>query len=320
MALNRPTVLAARSAGLGDLCTAVPALRALRRAFPGHVLVVGTPARYRTIALGAGADAVAHLEDLDPIPPDFHGADVAVNLHGSGPESIERLVAARPARLITYAHPAVPASWTGPAWLHEIHEVDRWCHLLHHAGIAADRGDLRIETPERCRDAVGAGSVVVHPGAAAAGRRWPADRFGAVVRELTSADIPVTITGSADERRLCAAVADSVAPDRVPLVRDLAGRTDVDALLSVVAAARAVLTNDTGVAHLAVVSGTPSVALHGPTSPRRWGPPIGSRRHRAIWRGGTGDPHADRLDPGLARISVGEVLATLHDVMGGCPA
>lgn len=312
--MTRPTVLATRSAGLGDLCTAVPALRALRRAFPEHALVVATPERFGPIATAAGADEVVDVEELDPLPDGFTGTEVAVNLHGCGPQSIERLLVIDPERLITHHHPAVPASAGGPCWQPEIHEVERWCRLLAHAGIPADPDDLRINPPTVAPPDRTAGSAVVHPGAAAAGRRWPTERFAAVVRRLADCGLDVTLTGTRDEQDLCATIAASVPERLAPRIRDISGRTDLTHLMATIAAARVVLSNDTGVAHLAVALGTPSVVLHGPTSPRRWGPPAGSLRHRSIWKGECGDPHADRLDPGLARIDVPEVLAAVREV------
>lgn len=43
----------------------------------------------------------------------------------------------------------------------------------------------------------------------------------------------------------------------------------------------------------------------------RWGPSVDHRLHRALWAGRTGDPHAQRPDPGLLRISIDDVLDTL---------
>lgn len=310
--MTRPVVLATRSAGLGDLCTVVPALRALHRAFPDHDLVVAAPEPLRSIAIAAGAVDVVHTQGLAPLPRCFHGVDVAVNLHGSGPESIERLLALEPRRLVTHRHATVPASADGPPWVEECHEVERWCRLLDAYGIPADPADLGIAPP--CSDPPGgvAGSVIIHPGAAAPARRWPVERFAALAQSLTSTGTCVAVTGTEHERELCAAVAESV--DRRELVRDLAGTTDVVGLAAAVAAARAVVCNDTGVAHLAVALGTPSVVLLGPTPPDRWGPPA-SLRHRAIWKGLGGDPHAATVHPGLARISVDEVLDALGQVL-----
>jgi hypothetical protein len=45
-----------------------------------------------------------------------------------------------------------------------------------------------------------------------------------------------------------------------------------------------------------------------------WGPPPDRPRHRALWAGRTGDPHATALDPGLALIGVDDVLAALDEV------
>lgn len=314
--MTGPTVLATRSAGLGDLCTAVPALRALRRAYPDHRLVLATPERLRPIACAVGIDAVVDTEELAPLPDDLRGVEVAVNLHGSGPQSIERLLALRPQRLITHRHAAVPASREGPAWEDSCHEVERWCRLVAHAGIPADPRDIRIDPPSNPPAPGTEGSVIVHPGAAAPGRRWPAERFAEVVRRLTARGTRVTLTGSHAERDTCARIAASVPVDDADLVRDIAGRTDLATLLATVATARAVLCNDTGVAHLAVAVGTPSVVLFGPTPPDRWGPPPWSGRHRAIWKGRCGDPHAEQLHPGLAMIQVPEVLAALADVAG----
>jgi ADP-heptose:LPS heptosyltransferase len=98
-------------------------------------------------------------------------------------------------------------------------------------------------------------------------------------------------------------------------VEVLAGRTDLVGLAATVAAARAVLCGDTGVAHLATAYGRPSVVVFGPTPPASWGPPPDGP-HRVVWAGRTGDPHGRELDPGLADIGVAEVLDQLGSLLG----
>jgi ADP-heptose:LPS heptosyltransferase len=241
--------------------------------------------------------------------------DVAVNLHGQGPESTRLLAALQPRRLVAFAPPSEAidlADVDGPAWCDEEHEVERWCRLLTSAGIPADPADQFLHPPTRPPRLRGV--VVVHAGAAAPGRRWPADRFAAVVQHVVRRGRCVALTGSADERGLTAEVASMVrAPRR--LVHDLAGTTDLPALSALVAAARAVVANDTGIAHLATAFAVPSVVLFGPTSPGRWGARHDDGRQRAIWHGTTGDPHARSLDPGLASISVDEVVAALDPLL-----
>jgi ADP-heptose:LPS heptosyltransferase len=82
-----------------------------------------------------------------------------------------------------------------------------------------------------------------------------------------------------------------------------------------VAAARVVVSGDTGVAHLATAYRRPSVVLFGPVSPALWGPPRRSQ-HVALWHGdGAGDPWGAELDPALARITVDEVVAALDGLL-----
>jgi ADP-heptose:LPS heptosyltransferase len=85
--------------------------------------------------------------------------------------------------------------------------------------------------------------------------------------------------------------------------------------MSLVAAARIVVCDDTGVAHLASNYRTPSVVLFGPVSPTVWGPPL-HPRHRVIFHGdGTGNPHGTEPDAALLRITVREVLDGVHQVL-----
>jgi ADP-heptose:LPS heptosyltransferase len=91
----------------------------------------------------------------------------------------------------------------------------------------------------------------------------------------------------------------------------VAGRTDLTALAAIVAHAGRVVCGDTGVAHLATAFGIPSVVLFGPTSPATWGPPAERAHHRVLWHGTTGDPHADRPDPGLLAIEPAQVIQEL---------
>jgi ADP-heptose:LPS heptosyltransferase/uncharacterized protein YjbJ (UPF0337 family) len=149
---------------------------------------------------------------------------------------------------------------------------------------------------------------VIHPGAASAARRWPAERWAAVARAEAADGRAVAVTGSAQELALAETVARGAG--RRALV--LAGRTDLLGLAATVAAAGTVVCGDTGVAHLATAFGVPSVLIFGPTPPDEWGPPPGRTRHRVLWAGRRGDPHAQRPDAGLLEITVDEVLEALR--------
>jgi hypothetical protein len=115
---------------------------------------------------------------------------------------------------------------------------------------------------------------------------------------------PVVITGTSDERPLAERVAAAAGLDPHCV---LAATTDLDGLTRIVAAAGRVVCGDTGIAHLASALGTPSVVLFGPVPPAEWGPPPDRPHHVALWAGQRGDPHAEKVDPGLLAITVAEV-------------
>lgn len=306
MTLGRPVLVALRGLGLGDFLTVLPALRALADAFPGHHRVLAAPAPLAPLVELSGAvDRLAPVEPLAPLPADLHGADVAVNLHGRGPQSMRLLQAAGPRRLIAFGTAG------GPAWQEDEHEVDRWCRLLTESGIPADPDRLELRPPPSPPPAGARGATVVHPGASALSRRWPEERFAQVAAREAAAGRPVVITGGPGEVGLARAVA---AAAGLPETAVLAGGTDLLELAAAVAAAARVVCGDTGVAHLATALGTPSVLLFGPTSPARWGPPPGRARHLVLWAGRIGDPHGAHPDPGLLEIPVAAVLAGLDSL------
>lgn len=310
--MSDATLVLLRALGLGDFLTGIPAYHALARAFPRHRRVLAAPAVLAPLAALTGAiDAVVPTRPLEPLDPRLHGAAIAVDLHGCGPQSHRVLLDARPGCLIAFRHAAVPESREGPPHDPEEHEVARWCRLLRAYGIRADPGALELARPAVAVPAALRDATLVHVGAAAPARRWPAERWAAVVRARTARGERVVVTagaGEADDAHRVAAEAG------LPDAHVLAGRTSLVELAALVAAAGAVVCTDTGVAHLATAYGTRSVVLFGPSPPSLWGPP-NRPRHRVLWAGRRGDPHADRPDPGLLLIDAGDVVAALDAVL-----
>jgi ADP-heptose:LPS heptosyltransferase len=296
---------------LGDLLTAVPAVRALRDAYPGHRLVLAAPEALAPLAHLSGAvDEVVDTAPLASLSEALAGAELAVNLHGRGPQSHRVLLGARPQRLIAFAHADVPETTGGPAGRASEHETMRWCRLLEESGVPADPGRLDLPAPAGAPSHRGArGATLLHPGAASPARRWPPERFAAVARAERERGRTVLVSGSADERSLAE---DVVRRAELPAEAVEAGTTDLLGLARLVAAAGRLVCGDTGIAHLATALGTPSVVLFGPTSPAQWGPPDDRPYHRALWSGRSGDPHAGLPDPGLLELGVEDVLAALR--------
>jgi ADP-heptose:LPS heptosyltransferase len=300
-------VVILRALGLGDFLTAVPAYRGLRRAFPDATITLAAPTVLEPLAVLTGAidrllpvNALGELSAMSPPP------DLAVNLHGAGPQSIADLLATGARQLLTHRHPRYP-NIDGPDWREELHEVERWTQLLLLEWIPADPTAIQLIRPAQLPAVSDA--VIVHPGANAEARRWPVSRFGTVAHALARAGHSVCITGSTVERERCLAVARSAGLSRDWVLAGSIDRggLDLGGLAALVAGARLVISGDTGIAHLASAYATPSVVLFGPTSPERWGPPA-KAPSTVIWRGVTGDPHGRRVDPALLDIATDEVL------------
>jgi ADP-heptose:LPS heptosyltransferase len=306
-------VVSLRALGLGDLLCGLPALRAVAKAFPGHRTALLAPATLAPLVAASGA-----VDDLWPCSgrDDVRAVtgrprvDVAVNLHGRGPESHRLLGRLSPRRLVGFDLPGAPR------WHDDEHEVARWCRLLGESGILADPAQLELPAPASA-PAGARGATVIHPGATSPARRWPPGRFAAVARAEAAAGRRVLVTGSAAERPLARRVAREAG---LPVTDVVAGRLGVAQLAAVVACAGRVVVGDTGVAHLATALRTPSVVLFGPVSPCTWGPPADRPWHVALWAGRTGDPHGHRVDPGLMRIGVDSVLQALARLPEFAPA
>lgn len=287
-------ILALRALGLGDLLTAVPALRALKRARPDEPLVLAAPQPLRPlVCLGGLADRMVAVDAAvdhppGPLPAPVEPVDTAVNLHGQGPQSTHVLARVRPAQLWSYGVAGAPP------WDPDEHEVRRWCRLVAHHGCPAEETDLFL----RPHPARGDG-VLIHPGAGTAQRRWPPDRFAAVAASLAALGHRVTVTAGPGEESLAGQVArEAGAATAVGL--------DLRALAALVESSALLVCGDTGIAHLATALRTPSVVLFGPQPPSRWGPPP-VPWHRALWHPGrAGVP--DQPHPALLRIGVPEVL------------
>lgn len=315
----RPLLVALRALGLGDLLVAVPALRALGRTFPDHERVLLAP-RFLAPLLPLIHDdwSLIHLDAKDGFESSLGSGttrpvELAVNLHGRGPQSHALLRGMAPDRLLAFAPPGdAGARGDAPAWHDDEHEVRRWCRLLSAYGVPASPDELDLHVPDEWRAAHGGPDVtVVHVGAAGPSRRWPLARWALVADAERRAGRRVVLTGSAAERPDALVVARWAG---LPEDTVVAGRTDLSQLVELLAGAARLVSTDTGVAHLATALRVPSVVLFGPTSPARWGPPRDRWWHVPLWAGREGDPFAADPDPGLLRLGAEDVLAALIDL------
>ena len=152
------------------------------------------------------------------------------------------------------------------------------------AGVAVDRPQLQLDPSLRAAalQALGLserGYYVAAPGAEyGPAKRWPTGHFASLAAQLP---LPVVLLGSAKEAALCAEIAAQAKALGAKTVLDLSGRTSLDQALAVIAAAKAMVSNDSGLMHVAAAFGTPQVAVFGSSSPLHT-PPL-SGKAQVLW-------------------------------------
>lgn len=309
---GQPLLLALRALKLGDLLVAVPALRGLRRAFPEHRILYAAPAWIaEALELVGGIDHLPTPGLDDPLDIPSGAVDIAVNLHGNGPESRQRIDELGARRVLAYQAPGLD----GPEWITGIPERERWTRLLNWHGIDADPLDYRLNRPSIPSPRPGA--TVIHVGAAYGSRLWPIERFAEVAVELTRAGHDVVLTGGTSERGRAvetAALADLKGANLDGGV--LAGRQGLAEFAATIADARLVVSADTGAAHLASAYARPSVVLFGPAPAEEWGPPPGPHVVLTAVELRRGDVFAADPDPALLAVTVRDVLDAVDGL--GC--
>jgi heptosyltransferase-2 len=123
------------------------------------------------------------------------------------------------------------------------------------------------------------GYYVFAPGAEyGPAKRWPAQHFAELAGRLNA---PVVLLGSAHDAALCDEIVRLAHRGRAGSCTSLAGRSGLQESLALVAGARAVVTNDSGLMHIAAALDTPQVALFGSSNPLHT-PPL-SDLARVLW-------------------------------------
>nr|ABI15638.1 glycosyl transferase [consortium cosmid clone pGZ1] len=323
-------ILCVRLDNLGDVLMTTPAMRALKQARASRRLtLLGSGAGVRAAAFVPEIDATIRYEapwvkngracasELDRTAIEViaaHRFDAAVIFTAYSQSPIAAallcLMAGIPLRL---AHCRENPYLLLSDWVPETepaqqvrHETQRQLDLV--SAVAPAPRDLRLsfsipahERASLARKLAEAGIdpsgeyIVVHPGASAPSRRYPAERYAQAVRELASCQPrPIVVTGGADEAPICAQVAAVHGVDpgvrafdgvrrraamldgmhrRVPTtsctrVLDLAGCLTLGELGALIEGAGVLVSNNTGPVHIAAALGTPVVDLYALTNPQ----------------------------------------------------
>ena len=310
-------ILCVRLDRLGDILMTTPAIHALRESAPGRHITLLTS----SVGAHA-APYLSDVDEVIAYDAPWHGASPglspSVDLAMQRLLEEKRFDAA--AIFTVYSQSALPAAMLcylagiprrlahcreNPYglltdWVCETepsggvrHEVERQLGLVAKVGAMSSDTRMRFDVSSGARHAVQALLAargiapqcpwfVIHPGASAASRRYPTDRFGEVAARLARASAwPILLTGSADEAPLIREVIQSAGPSVRARLHDLSGVLNMGEFAALIERTAVLVTNNSGPVHLASALATPVVDLYALTNPQHtpW-----QTEHRVLYR------------------------------------
>jgi len=303
------TIAVFRAIKLGDMLIIVPALRALRAAFP--------KAKIALISLPWAKEFVARFPRYVDEFIDFPGwpglpeqkvdpgravaflklmqqrrFDLVLQMQGNG-TLVNPMMSLLGARLMAgYYPPNLKAyNWNSDLLMpyeSDEHELRRHLNLMEFLGIP-DQG-VELEFPLTKSDMQRAvlmpeldnldpqRYVCIHPGGLSA-RRWPEGHFAQVADALAEQGYRVVFTGTEEEIPIVESVREQMHASASSI--SLAGKTDLGLVGWVLSRSALLVSNDTGISHLASALKVPSVVIYTTSRPEEWGP-LNTQRHRAV--------------------------------------
>ena len=303
-------ILLVRLSALGDVVNTLPAVSAVREAFPRARLGFIVEDRCRDVVLGHPAIDRVYVYPRKRWQSDFFrfwrwgrlvsevGAffreirseryDVALDFQGNLKGALHSWLSGSPERIGFARGHCSELNWlfstfrVRPA---TEYRVEKFLSLLAPLGIAPSRPRYVLPRSEESRARAhrsirelgwGEGDyIVLHPGTSEFGKikRWPLDRFGALARRLSSEGHRVLVVWGPGERGM----AETIAREGGPAVRVAMETRSILDLAELIAGARVFVGADSGPLHIASAVGVRSVALFGPKDPAVYGPynPLG---------------------------------------------
>lgn len=295
---NMRNIVIIHAGAIGDLVLALPALGAVRAAWPGaRVTLLARPERAALARLAGLVDAVADLETSGlwrlmgersapgPLPAPLEGADLVVDFLSQG-----ALASHLAGRRVATVHPMPPEGWTESAAAWYLRQV---CGALAlpqaptEPEVAIRREALDLARRDLAARGLAGRFAAIHPGSGSPRKNWPLERFAEVAGRLRAGPPHPTLSHKGrGEKRLPLAVLWIAGPAERERGRPPPAATGdavlaeppLETLAAVLAAADVYIGNDSGITHLAAaVRGpggrrTPTVAIFGPTDPRVWAP------------------------------------------------
>lgn len=299
-----------RALQLGDLLCAIPAVRAICTTYPdADLTLIGLPWQkdfvnrfskyFKNFIEFPGWPGLPERDCQVEKIPDFlkqvqeMNFDVVLQMQGNGYITNE-LCSVFGARLTAGLRRPTDNQWDPhlfPAVEADEHEILRFLKVAEAIGAPAQGTDL--EFPITHQEAHACSVIMIqldlkigeyicmHPGARDPLRRWAPANFAWVADKLIEKGKKVLLTGSKEEASLLREVRGRMEHEPIDLVESI-GHVDIGVLAALISRSAGLISNDTGVSHVAAALKIPSVIIFSRYSdPRRWAP-LNQDLHHAI--------------------------------------
>jgi ADP-heptose:LPS heptosyltransferase len=293
-----------RALQLGDMLCIIPAVRALRNAYPdAKITLAGLPwAKSFTSRFDRYFDAFVWFPGFPGLPEQPLDAaafvkfldcvqlqqfDLALQMQGNGylVNPMVELFNARHTAGFSKPGDYRPNNDLFLTYPDFGHEIERHLRLMDFLGIRADGTDLEFPLTkqdyldfDQLNLPVSCGRYVcIHPGSRGSWRQWPTKHFAAIADHCIELGFNVVLTGTAGERQIVREVMDNMHYEAI----DTSGKTSVGAIGVLIKDAAVLISNCTGVSHIASALKTPSIVISMDGEPERWGP-LNTKLHYTI--------------------------------------
>ena len=340
-----------RANALGDAIFALPALQALRSAYPEAEIVwlgrswhgsfwadrPGPVDRVVAIPDGGIGNEFKHRQDPAELATFFAAMereqfDLAIQMHGGGRNSNPFTLKLGAKTTIGLRTPDAALLDRWVPYIYYQREVLRYLEVVALVGappvalepeLAVTAADLQASY-EAVPEEPQAGDrplVVLHPGASDSRRHWAAANFAAVGDALAAAGARVVVTGTAKEHDLVEAVVAQMQQEALAA----AGRLSLGGLVGLLSRCRVVVANDTGPLHLAAAVGTATVGIYwcgnlitaGPLTRTHHRPAISWRLHCPVCGVNCTTDHCDHSASFVDDVTVEEVTESALELLQG---
>lgn len=293
-----------RALQLGDMLCAIPAMRALRAALPeAEITLLGLPwAKSLVGRFSEYFDKFIHFPGFPGLPEQPFEAkifsaflqqmidekfDLVLQMQGNGSivNPMVELFGARFTAGYYKTNVYAPDNGLFMKYPEFGHEIERHIKLMEFLGAPSRGNELEFPLSESdYRDLASSDLnlteqqyLCVHPGSRGLSRRWNPQYFAALADMAADEGLIPVITGTKEEMNVVEELAAKM--KHRPVIA--AGRTSMGAVAALLKNAAGLVSNCTGVSHVAAALKTPSVVVSLDGEPERW-LPLNKKLHRSI--------------------------------------